>query len=171
VRHRWGGGLASWFLVVFRVPVRVLLPVLIVRCLSFALRASSAVGKSLGREPVAPSARPQLSGVPAQKPGSRSCAKLIDCLFLPGLIDSVSDIDSMIRCRRLRASRGGKCRALPAPSRPALSDVTAQFFAPGKSAFDWSALASRGKAPRHNCSSPSQATAMNRGSPLHLWST
>src|ERR1035437_9353852 len=38
VRPQWAGGLAPWFLVVFPVPVLKLLPVLIVRCFSSALR-------------------------------------------------------------------------------------------------------------------------------------
>ena|ERR1035441_7160587 len=170
-----GGMLASWpLLAVFPVPVPVpeLLPVLIVRCLSFDLGACSAAGKSLGHDLVAPSTRPpSLGGAPVQKPGSRSCARLVLLLLLAYLIDSVSDIDSMIRYGRLRASRGGKCRALPASSRPALPEVTAQFFAPGKSAFGWSAPLSRGRWPPPMCWSPYQVTATTRGSPPHCWCT
>src|ERR1035438_1297224 len=62
LRPRWAGGLAPWFLVVFPVPVLVFRSVLIVRCLSSALRASLATGKSVGLDLVAPSTRPPSFG-------------------------------------------------------------------------------------------------------------
>src|ERR1039458_3040493 len=57
-----GGGLAPWFLVECAIPL-LCFSVLTVRYLSFALRACSAAGKSLGHDPVVPSTRPSFSWI------------------------------------------------------------------------------------------------------------